>query len=44
MWTGDSVVTPLLIVLLLFTNDFVTMSIATDPVTFSRPELQTRSS
>ena len=36
MWTGDFVVTPLLIVLLLFTNDFVTMSIATDHVTFSR--------
>jgi H+-transporting ATPase len=30
------VVTPLLIVLLLFTNDFVTMSIATDRVSFSR--------
>ncbi len=29
-------VTPLLIVLLLFTNDFVTMSIATDRVAFSR--------
>ncbi len=36
MLTGDFVVTPLLIVLLLFTNDFVTMSIATDHVTFSR--------
>lgn len=33
------VVTPLLIVLLLFTNDFVTMSIATDRVSFSqRPD------
>lgn len=32
-------VTPLLIVLLLFTNDFVTMSIATDHVSFSqRPD------
>ena len=30
MLTGDFVVTPLLIVLLLFTNDFVTMAIATD--------------
>ncbi|MDE3196947.1 MAG: HAD-IC family P-type ATPase, partial [Acidobacteriota bacterium] len=30
------VVTPLLIVLLLFTNDFVTMSIATDNVSFSK--------
>jgi H+-transporting ATPase len=30
------VVTPLLIVLLLFTNDFVTMSIATDRVSFAR--------
>ncbi len=30
------VVTPLLIVLLLFTNDFVTMSIATDHVSFSK--------
>ncbi|MCL4560957.1 MAG: plasma-membrane proton-efflux P-type ATPase [Chloroflexi bacterium] len=30
------VVTPLLIVLLLFANDFVTMSIATDNVTYSR--------
>ena len=34
--TGHLIVTPLLIVLLLFTNDFVTMSIATDRVTFSR--------
>jgi H+-transporting ATPase len=33
------VITPLLIVLLLFTNDFVTMSIATDNVTYSqRPD------
>ncbi len=33
------VITPLLIVLLLFTNDFVTMSIATDRVSFSqRPD------
>ncbi len=30
MLTGELVVTPLLIVLLLFTNDFVTMAIATD--------------
>ena len=36
MLTGDFVVTPLLMVLLLFTNDFVTMSIATDRVSFSR--------
>jgi H+-transporting ATPase len=35
MLTGDFVVTPLLMVLLLFTNDFVTMSIATDRVSFS---------
>ncbi len=34
--TGHLVITPLLIVLLLFTNDFVTMSIATDRVSFSR--------
>jgi H+-transporting ATPase len=37
--THALVITPLLIVLLLFTNDFVTMSIATDHVTFSqRPD------
>lgn len=36
MLTGTFVVTPLLIVLLLFSNDFVTMSIATDRVSFSR--------
>ena len=36
MVTGVFVITPLLIVLLLFTNDFVTMSIATDNVTYSR--------
>lgn len=36
MLTGVFVITPLLIVLLLFTNDFVTMSIATDRVTYSR--------
>ncbi len=36
MLTGVFVITPLLIVLLLFTNDFVTMAIATDRVTFSR--------
>ncbi len=33
--TGVFVITPLLMVLLLFTNDFVTMSIATDRVSFS---------
>ena len=33
--TGEFVVTPLLIVLLLFANDFVTMSIATDNVSYS---------
>jgi H+-transporting ATPase len=33
--TGTFVITPLLVVLLLFTNDFVTMSIATDRVAFS---------
>ena len=39
MLTGAFVITPLLIVLLLFTNDFVTMSIATDRVSFSpRPD------
>jgi H+-transporting ATPase len=37
--TRSFVITPLLIVLLLFTNDFVTMSIATDRVSFSsRPD------
>jgi H+-transporting ATPase len=35
MLTGAFVITPLLIVMLLFTNDFVTMSIATDHVSFS---------
>jgi H+-transporting ATPase len=34
--TGTFLTTPHLIVLLLFTNDFVTMSIATDRVSFSR--------
>jgi H+-transporting ATPase len=34
--TGTFVITPLLVVLLLFANDFVTMSIATDRVTASR--------
>jgi H+-transporting ATPase len=34
--THAFVITPLLIVLLLFTNDFVTMSLATDHVGFSR--------
>jgi H+-transporting ATPase len=39
MLAGVFVVTPMLIVLLLFTNDFVTMSIATDHVQFSpKPE------
>jgi H+-transporting ATPase len=39
MLTRTFVITPLLIVLLLFTNDFVTMSIATDRVSFSaRPD------
>ncbi len=33
--TGTFVTTPLLIVLLMFTNDFVTMSIATDRAAFS---------
>ena len=36
MLTGSFVITPLLIVLLLFTNDFVTMSIATDNVSYSQ--------
>lgn len=36
VFTGTFVTTPLLIVLLLFTNDFVTMSIATDRVDFAR--------
>jgi H+-transporting ATPase len=36
MLTRSFVITPLLIVLLLFTNDFVTMSIATDTVSYSR--------
>ena len=37
--TGNIIITPLLIVLLLFTNDFMTMSIATDNVPFShKPE------
>ena len=37
--TRTFVITPLLMVLLLFTNDFVTMSIATDRVSFSsRPD------
>jgi len=35
MATGIFVVTPLLIILLLFANDFVTISIATDRVSFS---------
>ncbi|MDE2465548.1 MAG: plasma-membrane proton-efflux P-type ATPase [Alphaproteobacteria bacterium] len=34
--THAFIITPLLIVLLLFTNDFVTMSIATDNVSYSR--------
>ena len=36
MLTGVFIITPLLIVLLLFTNDFVTMSIATDRVSYAR--------
>jgi H+-transporting ATPase len=36
MLTKSFVITPLLIVLLLFTNDFVTMSIATDTVSYSQ--------
>lgn len=36
MLTGVFVITPLLIVLLLFTNDFVTMAIATDRVSFAK--------
>ncbi|MFZ1139131.1 MAG: plasma-membrane proton-efflux P-type ATPase [Candidatus Sulfotelmatobacter sp.] len=35
MLTRSFIITPLLIVLLLFTNDFVTMSIATDTVSYS---------
>lgn len=35
MLTGTFVITPLLVVLLLFANDFVTMSIATDNVGYS---------
>ncbi|HUZ31734.1 MAG TPA: plasma-membrane proton-efflux P-type ATPase [Xanthobacteraceae bacterium] len=34
--TGTFVITPLLVVLLLFANDFVTMSIATDRVSYSQ--------
>ena len=34
--SGEFVVTPLLVVLLLFANDFITMSIATDHVSFSQ--------
>ena len=36
MLTKSFVISPLLIVLLLFTNDFVTMSIATDTVSYSQ--------
>jgi H+-transporting ATPase len=36
MLTNTFVITPLLIVLLLFTNDFVTMSISTDHVSYSQ--------
>jgi H+-transporting ATPase len=36
IFTGVFVVTPLLIILLLFANDFVTMSISTDNVSYSR--------
>jgi H+-transporting ATPase len=35
LFTGTFVTTPVLIVLLLFTNDFVTMALATDRVAFS---------
>ncbi|MGA7810101.1 HAD-IC family P-type ATPase, partial [Bradyrhizobium sp.] len=35
MLTGNFVITPRLVVLLLFTNDFVTMSLATDRVSYS---------
>jgi H+-transporting ATPase len=35
MLTGEFVVTPLMVLLLLFANDFVTMSIATDRVSFA---------
>ncbi len=39
IFTGQFIITPLLIVLLIFTNDFMTMSIATDRVIFSpKPE------
>ena len=34
--TGKFVITPLLVILLLFANDFVTMSIASDRVSYSR--------
>jgi H+-transporting ATPase len=34
--TGKLIVTPLLVILLLFANDFVTMSIATDNVSYSQ--------
>lgn len=36
IFTREFVVTPLLIILLLFANDFVTMSLATDNVSYSR--------
>lgn len=36
MLTRSFIITPLLIVLLLFTNDFVTMSLATDAVSYSQ--------
>jgi H+-transporting ATPase len=36
IFTGTFVTTPVLIVLLMFTNDFVTMAIATDQVAFAR--------
>jgi H+-transporting ATPase len=36
IFTGMFVVTPMLIILLLFANDFVTMSISTDNVSYSR--------
>lgn len=36
MLTGSFIITPLLVVLLLFTNDFVSTSIATDSVSYSQ--------
>ncbi len=36
MFTKSFIITPMLVILLLFTNDFVTMSISTDNVKFSK--------